>query len=517
MAQICSFALSCALAPSAYSAVARLAALVGNRHFAMPWDGARFARTVTFVSVALMLTSFAAAQTLSGTVNNSTTGKPSAGDEVIVYSLEQGIRESSRTNTNVLGQFSFKLNNAQRPYLVRVIHQGVTYHRIAPAGTTSVAIEVYDVARKVNGIGVVADIMRIQAANGQITVTRDFGVRNTSNPPRIQLNERNLEFYIPGGAHVIKNSGTAIIENGNAVKSAPIPEGEKNRYAFVFPLRPGLTRFEVTYEIPYSGSANLDPKSIYPVEQFMVMLPKSIHFRATGRTPGFKSIHFPNAPDATVQVASNVSEKENLAFNISGEGMLKTGQPGAIQDSNQFEQSKESFSGGAGATQFSNRSGKGLGPPIDTHDQRQPYRWWILVVLAAVPLIAFVYMVWRHLSMRGAFSRHKRRSSLSTSRSTTRSTPRREEIDYGPVEAGIREAPGAFVPAPPASVLMGQIKDELFNIEVKRQSGKISEAEFEKARTALDLMLESALSAQSLNSSTKGAPERLVHTTTAQS
>jgi hypothetical protein len=461
----------------------------------------------------LLLTSFAAAQTLTGTVNNSTTGKPSAGDEVIVFSLEQGIRESSRTNTDALGQFSFKLNNAQRPYLVRIIHQGMTYHRIAPAETTSVAIEVYDVARNVNGIGVVADIMRIQAANGQITVTRDFGVRNTSNPPRIQLNVRNLEFYIPDGAHVIKNSGTAIIENGNPVKSAPVPEGEKNRYAFVFPLRPGLTRFEVTYRIPYSGSANLDPKSIYPLEQFMVMLPKSIHFKATGHAPGFKLIHFPNAPDATVQVVSNASEKQNLAFNISGEGMLKTGQPGGIQGSDESDQSKESLSGAARAGQLSNRSGKELGPPIDTRDPRQPYPWWILVVLAAVPLIAFVYMVWRNLSTRRAFRNEMRRSWLSTTRSTTR----RETIDYGPVEAGIREAPGAFVPALPTSVLMRQIKDKLFNIEVKRQSGKISEAEFEKAWTALDQMLESALSAQSVNSSTKGAPERLVHTTTAQS
>lgn len=513
MAQTRSFAILCALPRSAYSVVARLAVLVGNSYFAMPrGETARCAGAVIFVNVVLLLTSLAAGQTLTGTVNNSTTGKPSAGDEVIVYSLEQGIRESSRTSTDALGQFSFKLNNTYRPCLVRVIHRGVTYHRIALAGTTSVAIEVYDVTRKVNGIGVVADIMRIQAANGQVTVTRDFGVRNTSNPPRIQLNERTLEFYIPNGAHVIKNSGTAIIENGNPVKSAPIPEGEKNRYSFVFPLRPGLTRFEVTYQIPYSGSANLDPKSIYPLEQFMVMLPKSIHFKATGHAPGFKLIHFPNLSDATVQVVSNTSEKQNLAFNISGEGMLKTGQQSGIQGSDQSDQSKESSSGGARATQFNNRPGKGLGPP-DIPDQRQPYRWWILVVLAAVPIIAFVYMVWRHLSTRRAFRRQKRRSSLSTTRSTTG----REEIDYGPGEAGIREALGAFAPAPTAAVLMGQIKDELFNIEVKRQSGKISEAEFEKAWTALDQMLESALSAQSLISSAKGAPEHLVHTTTAQS
>ena len=57
-----------------------------------------------------------------------------------------------------------------------------------------------------------------------------------------------------------------------------MPEGEKNRYSFIFPLRPGLTRFEVTNQLPYSGSANLDPKSLYPLEHFVVMLPKAMQF-----------------------------------------------------------------------------------------------------------------------------------------------------------------------------------------------------------------------------------------------
>jgi hypothetical protein len=189
------------------------------------------------IVLVVLFTSFAAAQTLTGTVKNSTTGKPSAGDEVVMFKLGQGMEESGRTKTDAKGQFSFKLDDAQAPHLVRAIHQGVTYHRMAPPGTTSVAIEVYDVAKKVDGIEVVADIMRIQAAQGQLAVTREFGVQNTSNPPRTQMNERNLEFYVPDGAHVIDDSATATTEGGNPVKSAPVPEGEKNRYSFIFPLR----------------------------------------------------------------------------------------------------------------------------------------------------------------------------------------------------------------------------------------------------------------------------------------
>ncbi len=73
------------------------------------------------------------------------------------------MEEAGRTKTDAKGHFSFKLDNAQGPHLVRVIHQEVTYHRMAPPGTTSVEVEVYDVGKKVEGISVVADIMRFQA------------------------------------------------------------------------------------------------------------------------------------------------------------------------------------------------------------------------------------------------------------------------------------------------------------------------------------------------------------------
>jgi hypothetical protein len=65
----------------------------------------------------------------------------------------------------------------------------------------------------VGGIAVVADIMRIQAAKDQIAVTRDS---ECGTPPirRDQMSDRNLEFYIPEGARVIENSGTAITESG---------------------------------------------------------------------------------------------------------------------------------------------------------------------------------------------------------------------------------------------------------------------------------------------------------------
>src|SRR6202007_3243182 len=105
--------------------------------------------------------------------------------------------------------------------------------------------------------------------------------------------------------------------------------------------------------LPYSGSANLDPKSIYPLEHFVAILPKSMQFTASPAA-GFKPMNDPNQPDANVQVASNTNLGQNLAFKVSGEGVLETRQEG--------DGSQGSAAPGGGPAQA--RPGGGPGPPL---------------------------------------------------------------------------------------------------------------------------------------------------------
>jgi hypothetical protein len=420
----------------------------------------------------LLLTTLASAQTLTGTVKNSTTNKPAAGDDVVLLKLGQGMEEAGRTKTDAQGHFSFKLDDAQSPHLVRAIHQDVTYHRMAPPGTTSVDLEVFDVGKKIDGIQVVADIMRIESAQGQIEIVREFGVQNTSKPPRTQMSEHNLEFYIPDGAHIIEDSGSATTENGNPLKTAPVPEGEKNRYSFIFPLRPGLTRFEVAYQLPYTGSANLDPKSVYPLEHFVVMLPKTMQFTGASST-GYKSGSYPAEPDALMEVASNTGPGQNLAFKISGKGTLEEPQDAGAQGQGQGQSEGAQTSPGAQAT---DRPGGGLGPPIDAPDPLQKYRWQILGSIAAALILGGVYVAVRQQSAARALARQTPGSSTSATM---------VEDDYAPAETNTR--------ARPTSMLLEGLKEELFQLEVERRQGQISQAEYEKAKSALDQTLERAL------------------------
>jgi hypothetical protein len=431
----------------------------------------------------LAFSSLAAAQTLTGTVKNSTTNKPAAGDEVVLIKLGQGMEEAGRTKTDAGGNFSFKLDDAQSPHLVRAVHQEVTYHRMAPPGTTSVEVEVYDVGKKIEGITSVADIMRFQASQGQLEVQRVFAVQNSSKPPRTQMNERNFEFYIPDGAKIVE--GSAMTAGGQPIKSAPIAEGDKNRYAFIFPLRPGETRFEVVYQLPYTGNANIDPRPIGPLQHFVAVVPKTMQFTAAPGT-AFQQLTDPQEPGAIMQVASNPAGDRALAFRIAGEGAFPQENAGA-QDQGQ---SPPGQAEGAPA-QSANRPGGGLGPPIDAPDPLQKYRWYILGGFAAVLIGGAVFVASRQQSAARAVRRSK----------SSRAVDYMDDNEYADEDAAaaLTQVPTTQIPqSKPRSgaskpMLLEALKEELFELEVEHKQGQISDDEYQKAKSALDQTLERAL------------------------
>jgi hypothetical protein len=400
--------------------------------------------------------SFSAAETLSGTLTNGTTEKPAAGDEVILIKLGQGMEEAARTKADAKGNFSFMLDKTAAPHLVRAIHQGVTYHRMAPPGTSSIDIRVYDVGRKLEGIGVTADVMRFQAQGGELQGIRLFAVNNASDPPRTQMNDQNFEFYLPEGAQI--DQAEAMTAGGQPLKSTPVPQQERNRYAFVFPLRPGETQFQLAFHMSYDGGASIDPKSLYGTQHFVVMLPKSMQF-AAGTAATFQSMKDPNQSDAIVQVASNTKPGQSLAFKISGTGLLSD-QPGS-------DQAGSAQPGGPGPTVAGrdSRPGGGIGPPIDAPDPLAKYRGYILggfaVVLAG-----------------GAFYIVKRPSAVAN------------DVVVGAVPA-TSTAPKAS--SDRTGVVLEALKEELFQLEVEHKQGRVSQQEYEKVRAALGQTLERTL------------------------
>jgi len=454
----------------------------------------RFSPKFAIAILTLALGAYAAAETLTGTVKNGTTNKPGAGDQVILIKLGNGMEEAARTKADAKGNFSFNLDD-QGPHLIRVIHQDVTYHRMAPPGTTSVEVEVNDVAKKVEGISVTADVMRCQAENGQLEIVRLFAVDNKSNPPKTQMNDHNFEFYLPEGAKVTQSM--ARTANGQPINSSAVPQGEKNKYAFIFPLRPGETQFQVQFTLPYTGEATVDPKLPYSAQHFVVMIPKSMQFSA-GPDAHFESMNDPQQSDATIQVATMTTAGQPLSFKVSGTGTLAAegsggggGGASAGGGSSSMGQGPEARSGPGG----------GLGPPIDAPDPLQKYRWPIIGGFVLVLAGGAVYMTKRQRA--ALASGHA--GSVEFDAPEPRPVPPRVSRPTPPPPTRVA-APVAPTPVPAAapaaaavangsrpSMLLEALKEEIFQLEMEHKQGKISQQEYEKAKAALDGTLERAL------------------------
>jgi len=406
-----------------------------------------FLRYAVWVFATVLLVGTLHASTLTGAVTNGTNNKPSAGDEVILIKLAGGMEEAARTKTDSQGKFSLTLPD-EGMHLVRVVHQGVTYHQPAPPGTNSVDVKVYDAASKVEGVRAVADLMYLQAAKGSLAIMQLFAVDNTSQPPRTQMNDANFEFYLPDGAEI--GEAEAQTAGGQWVKTEPVPQRENNRYAFVFPIRPGQTQFRVAYQLSYSGKATLNPKLIYPLQHFVAILPRSLGFTPS-KAGVYQDKQPPDLPDAIAEVASNTQPGQNLAFEISGEG--------ALQGQNQNAANESPGASSAPSSSADNRPGGGLGRPGEDPDPMDQYRWWLLGAFGIVLAGGAVY------------------------------TSSRSKMPAGPEST----------PAPigHSGALLEALKEELFQLEIDHQQGRISDQEYATAKSALDQTLARAIKRRS--------------------
>lgn len=434
----------------------------------------KLAQSLTLAAILALTLASAAAQTLTGTVTNGTTNKPAVGDEVILINLANGMDVGGSTRVDSNGKFSFKVT-VPGPHLIRAVHEGVNYHQMAPPGVNTADVQVYDVATKVTALSVTADVLRIQADSGTMQGVRLFVVSNTSSPAKTQMNDHNFEFYLPPGAKIEQVQARA--PNGQPIAAETVPQAEKNRYAIAFPLRPGETQFQLEFTLPYTGEIKIDPKPLYPAEHLVVVLPKSMHFTAAN-PPSFQSMRDSSQGDTIVEVAQQTKPGQPLGFTLTGNGVI-TESPGetASGAARQGQPQAQGRDNGSG----DNRPGGGLGAPIDAPDALQQYRWYIIGGFAVLLAI-------------GGWVVTKRQPVAATFAANPGAISSANSVAPRPTTTATKSA--ASTSPAKSSMLLEALKEELFQLEVERKQGKITPADYEKAKAALDQTLERALKRQ---------------------
>ncbi len=429
----------------------------------------------------LCTATFAAAQSITGTVTNGTTGKPAAGDQVELLSLSQGMQVIGNAKTDAQGRFSFPAPSdaGQVPHMVRVTHEGVSYFPesgpLMP-GSTTADLTVYDSAKKVDGLSQTVEVYRFQSGGKQLDGVTLYAVTNKSQPPRTEANDKGtFEVVLPAGAEI--ETAQARAPGGQPIATETTPGSEKGHYFLTYPLRPGETQFQISFHMPYSGDASITPKPLRDVQHFVVMTPKSMSFEAKNA----QSFQQMQDAQATIMVATNVKAGQDLSFRVGGTGdfpaeTAQGGQGGQAPDASGGAMG----GGGSQAAANDNRPGGGLGAPIDAPDPLHEYRVYILGAFALVLVMGGAYIVSRSNRPQPAMAAGGRTSGG---------------------EVVSPEAAAAFAdfvePTAPArdrnALLLEAMKEELFQLEIDRQQGKITPEEYSKAKAALDETIKRAL------------------------
>ena len=427
---------------------------------------------------ALALPSAALAATpITGVVTNRTTDKPSAGDTVALLRLVQGMQEVTNTTTNAKGAFSMDAPDGGM-YLVRVTHDKVTYFGAVPAGSKSVNIDVYNAASHVAGVSTEALVARAQtdASGGTLNVVENFFVKNDSKPAVTQFSNDPFSIYLPEGA-VIEGSA-ALAPGGMPVSATPMPLGEKGRYTFLFPIRPGETRFQVAYHVAYAGTLKFSLKVGGPTDAFAVIIPKNMTF-----SPAAGMAFNPVNDDTNAQtfVARKIAVGQPIDFQLTGTGVLPRDTTQTAGD--QGGQAGAAADGSAqGGTASDTAPGKGLGLPLDPNGTHEPlstkYKWWMLGALGLL-LVAAAGVL-----LRKPADAHVVAAANAAAGHTARGTSSLP-VAAAPVTA--------MTAAGRKEQLLHVLKDELFALETDRLQGLIDEADYAEQKTAIELILRRAL------------------------
>jgi Carboxypeptidase regulatory-like domain len=449
------------------------------------------------VSALLVSVCVAHAATITGTVTNKTSGKPSAGDNVELVDVQAGMADAASATTDAHGHYSLE-SPGMGPYLIRVTHQGGAYFIAAPQGGSPGDVTVYDVAAKVEGITIDADMMLVEAAGGMLRVQERYLVRNTSLPPRAQFSSNTFEIVLPQGAEL--DGAAATRPGGLATNTRLIPLGQSGHYTFNVPIQPDQgekeTMFEVQYHLSYDGKFTFTPHLQMPADNLVVYVPKGMTLNST-QGASFQSTQ--EDPRVQTFVAKGIHPGDSIAFAVSGEGQM----PRQAQGGGMGPQA-----GGSTGDVASNRPGGGIGTPIDTPDPLSKYKWWLLAGIAVLLVAGAGYLLRNRNTAMAAGAGPVQDFGIGTGGFSNPVHPAPESgYERQAVESNY-ERPATHTPemrvarnvvsdvtlrSSDNAALLNILKEEMFAVESEKLDGTLSAAEYAEVKAGLEAVLKRAL------------------------
>ncbi len=413
--------------------------------------------------------SSAQAATLQGKVTNATTGKPAASVEVILIQLQGGMQPVANTKSDSQGQFTFDNPGiGAQPMLVRAVYKGVNFHQPLPPGKDSVEVNVYDLSGDAKTVTVPSHLIIFQPNGATLTVAEQLLVRNETKPPVAFFRaDGNFQFSLPEKAQLrqIATAGPA----GMPVTQTPIEKGG-NKYGFAYAFRPGDSEVRLAYELPYAGdTATIKLTPSHGEQRMILVVPPSVtlsgdQLNSAGEEQGMNLFEHTIAAGAT-----------SFTVKLSG-----TAPP--PQEARNARGDSQSVNGRQGGDEAGNSGGV----PIQVVPGRLDSLKWPVFGILVIGFALGGYLLSRKTIVVPAGSGGA--AAVATAAVKTRTAPMRD-VEAAKTESAAAPPPSMAALDQQAAMSLDGLKDLIFKLELRRQAGTISEAEYAAERARAEQIL----------------------------
>jgi hypothetical protein len=233
--------------------------------------------------LALLLAALPAFAQIDGTVINRSTGKPQSGATVGLYTMgnKDGLELVDQARSDAQGKFAIK-QNLQGPLLIRTAFEGITYNHMLPPGapTSGLTLDVYNSSKQPGAAKVEKHMILFEPSGGQMAVTETYLMKNDGKTAWYDPDAGTLKIFVPatGSKPDVKVTAPGGAPIGAAVNKTSRPD----LWAVDFAVKPGDTRFDVTYTVPYKEGETFAGKIASKDDNTYLIVPNGIELEAQG-------------------------------------------------------------------------------------------------------------------------------------------------------------------------------------------------------------------------------------------
>jgi hypothetical protein len=229
----------------------------------------------------ILLATLPACAAISGVIVNGTTGKPEAGITVTLLKMTaKGPQPAGETKADAQG--AFKLDQSvDGPTLVRATLDGVTYNHVLAPGMPSegINLEVYNASKEPGEAKVSKHMLLFEPTGQQLVVNEAFIVSNTGKTAWNDPADGTLHIFLPrtidGQAQI-----SATPPGGQPLQQVAEKTGQPDVFKINFPMRPGETRVDVAYTLPYKEGEAFAGKVPSKDDSTYLIVPEGVTMKA---------------------------------------------------------------------------------------------------------------------------------------------------------------------------------------------------------------------------------------------